>query len=139
VTRYFDYVQKAVDLNRELAIKWAELLNSLSGTVREQAEKASHLIGDQVENVADLATKQAEKAEQIAKEQAEAAVECEKEQARLARQAERASAKVAKEKAREPYEGLTKAELSEKLADRELPKTGTVEELIERLVSADSE
>ena len=139
VTRYFEYVQKAVDLNRDLATKWAELMNSLTGTVREQAEKASHLIGDQVENVADLATKQAEKAEQIAKEQAEAAAEAEKEQVRLAKQAERAAAREAKQKAREPYEGLTKAELSEKLAERELPKTGTVEELIERLVSADSE
>jgi len=34
---------------------------------------------------------------------------------------------------------LTKAELSDDLAERELPKTGTVEELIERLVGADSE
>src|ERR1700712_5189307 len=75
VTRYFDYLQKAVDLNRDLATKWAELLTSLTGTVREQAEKAGHLVSDQVENVADLATKQAEKAEQVAKEQAEAAAE----------------------------------------------------------------
>ena len=77
VARYFDYVQKAVDLNRDLATKWAELLTSFTGTMREQAEKAGHLVSDQVENVADLATKQAQKAEQIAKEQAEAAAEVE--------------------------------------------------------------
>ena len=59
--------------------------------------------------------------------------------ARKARAAEREQARQAHEKAREPYEGLSKAELSDKLAERDLPKTGTVEELIERLVSADSE
>ena len=66
-------------------------------------------------------------------------VQVEKEQARLARQAERAAAKEAHAKAREPYEELTKAELSDQLAERGLPKSGTVDELIERLVSADSE
>ena len=36
------------------------------------------------------------------------------------------------------YEGLAKAELSDQLAKRELPKTGNVDALIERLVEADS-
>ena len=57
----------------------------------------------------------------------------------MAKQAERAAAKEAHAKAREPYEELTKAELADQLAERGLPKSGTVEELIERLVSADSE
>ncbi len=39
--------------------------------------------------------------------------------------------------ARERYEGLTKAELSDQLAQRDLPKTGTVDELLERLIEAD--
>lgn len=30
--RYFEYVQKSVDLNRELLTKWAELVTSLTGT-----------------------------------------------------------------------------------------------------------
>ena len=106
VARYFEYVQKSVDLNRDLAIRWAELVTSLSGAVREQAEEI---------------------------EQAE------KDQARKAKQAERAQAKHDHEQAREAYQGLTKVELSDKLAERDLPKSGTVEELIERLVSADSE
>jgi hypothetical protein len=42
------------------------------------------------------------------------------------------------DKARERYEGLTKAELSDQLDKRHLPKTGTVDELVERLVEADS-
>ena len=58
--------------------------------------------------------------------------------AREARKAEREQAKHAHDKARERYEGLTKAELNDLLDKRDLPKTGNVDELIERLVEADS-
>jgi len=139
VARYFEYVQKSVDLNRELLTKWAELVNSLTGTVREQAEKVSGIVKEQADVVSDLAVKQAEKAEDLAQRQAAEVEEAEKEQEKAAKAAERAAAKKAKEQAREPYEGLTKAELADQLAERDLPKSGTVEELIERLVSADSE
>jgi chemotaxis protein histidine kinase CheA len=139
VERYFDFVQRSVDLNRELAVRWAELVKSLSGIARQQAETAGELVTKQVDKVADVATEQAEEAEKAAHEQAEAAEKAEKEQARQAKQAERAAQKEAHEQARAPYEGLTKAELSEQLAERGLPKTGTVDELVERLVSADSE
>jgi hypothetical protein len=139
VERYFEYVQRSVDLNRDLATRWAELVTSMTGTVRSQAEKVGGIVKDQTDKVADVATSQAKKAEEVAQQQAEAAEQAEKEQARQARQAERAAAKEAHAKAREPYEELTKAELSDQLAERGLPKSGTVEELIERLVSADSE
>ena len=42
------------------------------------------------------------------------------------------------DQARERYEGLAKAELSDQLAERGLPKTGNVNELTERLIEADS-
>ena len=105
VERYFEFVQRTVDISRDLTIKWAESAGMLSGVVREQAELA---------------------------EQAE------KEMVREARKAEREQAKHAHDKARERYEGLTKAELSDLLDKRDLPKTGNVDELIERLVEADS-
>jgi len=139
VTRYFDYLQQAVDLNREFATRWAELFTALSGSVREQAEKVSGIVADQVDSVADLAVTPVKKAEELAGEQAAMAEEAAKEQERQIKRAERAAAKQAREAAREPYEGLTKAELSDQLAERGLPKTGNVDELIERLVSADSE
>jgi hypothetical protein len=82
---------------------------------------------------------QARKAQDLANEQANAVEEAKKEQEKQAKAAERAAARQADKEAREQYEGLTKAELSDLLAERELPKSGTVEELIERLVSADSE
>lgn len=150
VARYFDYLQNAVDLNRDLATKWAELVTSLSGSIREQAEKFTGIIKDQTNTVADLTVKQTEKAEHVAKDQADKVeqskreqeakiVDAAKEQAREAKRVERDEAKKAAEQAREPYEGLTKSELSDELTERGLPKTGNIEELMERLVSADSE
>lgn len=147
VTRYFDYIQKSVDLNREFATRWAELVTSFSGLVREQAETVGHVVQEQTDAVAELTVEQAAKADELAREQAEKAEQAKREQAeqakrdeeKAAKAAERAEAKRAKEQAREPYEGLTKAELSDKLAERDLPKSGTVEELIERLVDADNQ
>src|SRR5271157_2026029 len=110
VERYFDFVQRTVDISRDLTIKWAESAGMLSGVVREQAESVGGLVREQAE----------------------------KELAREARKAERELAKHAHDKARERYEGLTKAELSDQLGQRDLPKTGNVDELIERLVEADS-
>ena len=150
VTRYFDYLQKAVDFNRDLATRWAELVTAMSGSFREQAEQVTGIVKEQSNTIADLTVKQAEKAEQVAKEQADKveeakrelvkeAEEAEKAQAREAKRIERAEAKKAQEQAREAYEGLTKTELSDQLAERGLPKSGNIDELIERLVSADSE
>src|SRR6478609_7227939 len=157
VARYFDYIQKSVDLNRELATKWAELFTSFSGTVREQAEQVSHIVTEQSEAVSDLAVQQAAKADELAQEKAERAEQAKRDEERAAKTAERAEAKQAKEKAeraeaakraeakhakeqaREPYQGLTKAELADQLAERDLPRSGTVEELIERLVEADNQ
>jgi len=139
VQRYFDFVQQTIDKNREFAIKWAESVNSFSGTVRGQAESFGNVITDQTAKVADLVTEQAAKAEQVAQDQADKAEQVEKDLVKEAKKAEREAAKKAHEEARAAYEGLTKAELSDLLAERELPKSGTVEELIERLVAADSQ
>jgi len=116
VERYFEFVQRTVDISRDLTIKWAESAGMLSGVVREQAESVSGLV----------------------REQAELAGKAEKEMVREARKAEREQARHAHDTARERYEGLTKAELSDLLDKRDLPKTGNVDELIERLVEADS-
>src|SRR6478735_138880 len=116
VERYFEFVQRTVDISRDLTIKWAESAGTLSGVVREQAESVGGLVREQAESARDFAHEQAGQAEQAAREQA----------------------KHAHDKARERYEGLTKAELSDLLDQRDLPKTGNVDELIERLVEADS-
>ena len=127
VERYFEFVQRTVDISRDLSIKWAEAAGTLSGAVREQAESVGGLVRGQ-----------AESAREFVHEQADQAGQAEKELAREARQAEREQARHARDKARERYEGLTKAELSDRLDQRNLPKTGNVDELVERLVEADS-
>ena len=138
VERYFEFVQRTVDISRDLTIKWAESAAMLSGVVREQAESVSGLVREQAESARDFAHEQAGKVEQSARQQAEQAEQAEKELVREARKAEREQAKHAHDRARERYEGLTKAELSDLLDKRDLPKTGNVDELIERLVEADS-
>jgi hypothetical protein len=135
VERYFDVVQQTVDINRRLTIKLAEAAGTLSEMVRDRAESAGNLVREKAESAGDIVRDKAESAERTAREQAEQA---EKERAREARFAERQQARQAHDKARERYEGLTKAELSGQLAKRHLPKSGNVDELIERLVEADS-
>ena len=160
VERYFDLVQWTVDFNRRLAVRWAEAAGTLSGVVREKAESAGDVVREKAETAGDIAREQAakadqaatelarqarqaereqaEKAGQAAREQAAKADQAEKELAREGRQAEREHAKQAHERARQHYEGMPKAQLSDLLAERDLPKTGNIDELIERLVEADS-
>jgi hypothetical protein len=137
VERYFEFVQRTVDISRDFTIKFAEAGNKLSGVARERVESAGDLVREQAESARDLVHEQAGKAEQAARNQAEQAEQAQRELAREARKAERDQARQAHEKARERYEGKTKAELSDLLDRRNLPKTGTVDELIERLVEAD--
>ena len=135
VERYFEFVQRTVDISRDLTIKWAESAGMLSGAVREQAESVGGLVREQAGSARDFVHEQAGQAEHAAREQADQAKQ---ELAREARRAEREQARRAHDKARERYEGLTKAELSDQLGQRDLPKTGNVDELVERLVEADS-
>ncbi len=138
VERYFEFVQRTLDISRDLTIKWAETAGMLSGVVREQAESVGGVVREQTESARDFVHEQADKAEQAAREQADQAEQVQRELAREARKTEREQARRAHDKARERYEGLTKAELSDLLGQRDLPKTGNVDELVERLVEADS-
>ena len=136
--RYFEVVQRLVDINRRLAVRWAEAAGTLSGVAREKAASAGEVVREKAEVAGNAARGQAQRAEQAAREQAGKAEQAERELARQARQAEREQARQAHARARQRYEGLPKAELSDLLAKRELPKTGNIDELIERLVEADS-
>jgi uncharacterized membrane-anchored protein YhcB (DUF1043 family) len=146
VERYFDFVQRTVDINRHLTVQWAEAAGALSGMVREQAGSASNLVREQAESASNLVREQAESASNLVREKSESAErtareqadQAEKELAREARATEREQARQAHGMARERYEGRTKGELTELLAERELPKSGNIDELIERLVEADS-
>ena len=111
VERYFDFVQRTVDANRRVAVRVARAAGTLPVAARDRAGHASQAVREKAAH----------------------------ELAREARKVEREQGRRAQAKAREPYEGLTKAELSDRLAKRGLPKTGNVEDLIERLVESDSQ
>jgi SAP domain len=148
VERYFDFVQRAVDVNRGITLRWARAAGTLTGVAREQTQSAGRAVRERAESMGDVARERAESMGDVAREragsfeqaaagQAEQAEQIRHEVAREARNLERARARQAHQQARERYEGLTKAELSDLLAERGLPKTGTVNELVERLVKAD--
>ena len=44
VERYFEFVQRTVDISRDLTLKWAEAAGTLSGAAREQAESIGGLV-----------------------------------------------------------------------------------------------
>ncbi len=138
VERYFDLVQQTVDINRRIAVRWAGAAGTMSGVARKKAGSAGDVMRDKAEAAGDVAREQAVRAEQTARKQAAKVDETEKELARQARQAEREHARQAHEMARQRYEGLRKAQLSDLLAKRDLPKTGNVDELINRLAEADT-
>ena len=64
VERYFELVQQMVDINRHLAVRWAEAVGTLSGVARENAEAAGDLVREKAEAAGDLVREQAEQAEQ---------------------------------------------------------------------------
>jgi hypothetical protein len=85
---------------------------------------------DEVVTSVTLANDQAEKFEDVAVEQANEIARAQRAEARRVK-------KAARDAAAERYKEMTKAEVSDQLATRDLPKTGNVEELRERLIDAD--
>jgi hypothetical protein len=116
---YFDYLQRRLEVNREFAQKWVEAVNALSDLGRQQLSAVGAAAQGHAEALTDWITGEADTIAQTAQEQLE--------------YTERAR----EDRAREQYSGLSKAELAELAATRDLPKTGTVEELVDRLVADD--
>jgi hypothetical protein len=137
IERYFDFVQRAVSMNRSIAVEWAQAVDNLSGAARARMESAGEIMRERAESANEVVHERAGSFGRAASEQAEKAEKAQEEMAREARRIERQKAKEEHEQARARYEGRTKAELSDLLAERNLPKTGNIDDLIERLVEAD--
>jgi len=149
VERQFAFIQQIVELNHQYARQLAEVANTLTGATRQQIQSVSGAVRDQVQTVAEAARGNvdkleqtvrdtAERAEQAEREAREQAEEAQRQQAREAVKAERQDRKQAQDKARERYQSLTKTELADEAGKRNLPKTGTVDELVDRLVADDT-
>ena len=149
VDRQFAFIRRVVELNHQYARSLAEATNTLTGVTRSQFESVGSAMREQaqavsgaaqrgLESVGQAAREQAEQAELVEREVREEREQAERQKARDAAKAERQQRKEAHDKARERYESLNKTELSDELAKRDLPKTGNVDELIERLVADDT-
>jgi hypothetical protein len=138
VNRYFDFVQRTVDLNRSLAIKCARAANSLSGVVHDRSEAVGVDLRDRAESASEVVREKAAAAEQAGRVQAKRVEQVQQEFTREARKIEREQARRAHARARARYEGLTRAELSDMLAQRGLPKSGNLDQLMDRLADADT-
>jgi hypothetical protein len=137
VERYFDFMQRAVDMNRSIAVRLAQVVGTLSGVAQDRAESTGQAVRQRAESAGVVIHERAESFERAAGEQAEQAQQVKQDLVREARRIERQRARRAHEKSRARYEGRTKAELSDLLAERNLPKTGNLDELVERLVKSD--
>jgi hypothetical protein len=138
VERQFAFIKQLVDLNHDYARTLAEVANTVAGVTRHQIESARTTVRDQVQGLSEAARNGVDTLEQTVRDQADQAEQAERQQAKEAAKAERQELKEAHDKARERYEGLTKTELADQAAQRDLPKTGTVDELVERLAEADT-
>jgi hypothetical protein len=104
IDQFFDFAQKTLDAQRQVAKSIASASLSVGQALRQQGESAAEAVRQQ----ADAARWQAESTREAAREQAAA-----------------------------KYGDLTKADLQEELERRDLPKSGNVEELRQRLVDDD--
>ncbi|MBA2560293.1 MAG: SAP domain-containing protein [Propionibacteriales bacterium] len=108
IDQVFDFWEKTLEVQRGIAKQLIGATVEVGERVRAQAESVGQAVRDQGES-----------AKRTVQERAEAAQEA------------------AREQAAEKYEELTKAELQDELASRDLPKTGNVDELRERLIADD--
>jgi SAP domain len=110
VDQLFDFWETTLRTQRELAHRVVGVGATVGDAVRSQTESVTQAVRSQTESVTQAVREQAESAKQEAHQQAA-----------------------------EKYEEMTKAELQEELARRDLPKSGTVEELRERLIADDQQ
>jgi hypothetical protein len=108
IDQVFDFWEKTLEVQRDFAKQLAGASIAVGERVRAQAE-----------TVREGVREQAESTKRVVREQAES------------------SREAAHEQAAQKYEQMTKAELQEELASRDLSKTGNVDELRERLIADD--
>lgn len=137
VERQFAFIQQVVDLNHQYALNLAQAFNDLNGVTSQHFERVGSALRDQVQAVSAAVQSNVDDVEQAARSQADRVEQEQAQAAKDAAKAERQARKDAHDQARARYEGLNKAELTDELGKRDLPKTGTVDELVERLVADD--
>ena len=121
IDRFFEYVQRGIEVNRDFVKKWTGAVTSLSELLRAQTSSVGDAVRGHSEAIGDWIAGAADTAQKSAQAQADAISTAKREQAHAR------------------YNGLSKAELTDLLSERDLPRTGTNDELVARLVEADTQ
>ncbi len=119
--------QGTVETLEESVRETADEVEQAQREAREQAERAQR---EQREQAAKAEREERQRVAKAEREKREQAEQAEREKRQQAQKAEREK----RQQVREHYRSLNKNELSEEAAKRNLPKTGTVDELVDRLV-----
>jgi tRNA uridine 5-carbamoylmethylation protein Kti12 len=138
VERQFTFIKKVVDVNYGYARELAEATNTVTGAVRQHIEGLSAAILEQVQSVSEATQGTVQELENSLQETADEAERLQREAVEQAEQAQQAERRRVRKAARERYRSLTKGELADEAAKRNLRKTGTVDELVDRLVEDDT-
>jgi hypothetical protein len=120
---------QASRLSKRLAEVNIAYVQDLAGALRKHVTGLASILKE-VATTAKVTIDHVEKVEVAAADQAD-------EIQRAERAAVRRARKAARDAAAERYQEMTKVELSEELAGRDLPKSGNVDELRERLTETD--
>jgi hypothetical protein len=138
VERQTKVVQQFVDVNAEYFRQLAEAGNTVSGAVRQHFDGLSDVWYNQVQTVSEVAQGTVQTFEESVRDSAEQAEQAQRDQAKQTQREQAAKvqreAREERQQVRDHYRGLNKNELAEEAAKRNLPKTGTVDELVDRLV-----
>jgi hypothetical protein len=132
ITQSATLARQLQQANLEYAVNLLRAVSVAGDAAGQYLDSVGSVLRNQVNALSDSVHEQVTKTEQIVQEQAERA------EVRQARAAERREARQAHQTARERYEGKTKTELADELSTRGLPKTGNLDELIDRLADADT-
>jgi hypothetical protein len=138
ITQSVTFARQLQQANLEYAVNLLRALSVAGEAAGQYRDSVGSVLRNQVNALSDSVHEQVNKTDQIVQEQAERAEQAERDEVRQARAAERREARQAHQTARERYEGKTKTELADELSTRDLPKTGDVDELIDRLADADT-
>jgi phage-related minor tail protein len=133
-----EVTQSSVEVLEESVRETADQAEQAQREAREQAEQAEREQREQAEKAEREQREQAAKAEReerqrvarVEREKREQAEQAEREKRQEAQKAEREK----RQQVREHYRSMNKNELSLEAAKRNLPKSGTVDELVDRLV-----
>ncbi len=130
IDQVFDFWKQTLEVQRDMTKQLVGATVATSEKVRSHVESVGTAVRDQAESVGTALRDQAESVGTALRDQAESVGQAAGEQADRVDQDSRDQ--VAKK-----YEALTKDELQEELSRRNLPKSGTVDELRERLIAND--